>query len=125
MSKNYKWLKLFQLEYVKTAASMVIVKESNILEVWYLAFPKFFLCVLNKFDKNNERKQAHKKQRKAKKQKKTKNKKKTIKKKKKKSRSNIKIADDILHLMKFLVNTDKSTHPIIIQTIEIYNSKID
>ena len=40
MSENYKWLKLFQLEYVKTTASMVIVKESNILEeVWYLAFP--------------------------------------------------------------------------------------
>ena len=44
---------------------MVIAKESNILEVWYLAFFKFFLCVLNKFDKNSERQQTNKKQRKA------------------------------------------------------------
>ena len=45
-----------------------MAKESNILKS--LAFPKFFLCVLNRFDKNNEQKQADKKQRKANKQKK-------------------------------------------------------
>ena len=47
---------------------MVMAKESNILKS--LAFPKFFLCVLNRFDKNNEQKQANKKQRRANKQKK-------------------------------------------------------
>ena len=47
---------------------MVMAKESNILKS--LAFPKFFLCVLNRSDKNNEQKQANKKQRKANKQKK-------------------------------------------------------
>ena len=38
---------------------MVMAKESNILKS--LAFPKFFLCVMNRFDKNNEQKQANKK----------------------------------------------------------------
>ena len=47
---------------------MVMTKESNILKS--LAFPEFFLCVLNRSDKNNEQKQANKKQRKASKQKK-------------------------------------------------------
>ena len=61
-------VKLFWLEYVKISASMVMAKESNILKS--LAFPKFFLCVLNRSDKNNEQKQANKKQRKANKQKK-------------------------------------------------------
>ena len=58
-------VKIFWLEDVKTTASIVIAKESNILEVWYLAFFKFFLCVLNKFDKSSERQQTNKKQRKA------------------------------------------------------------
>ena len=62
LEKNIAKLQIFWQDYVKTNASMVIAKE--ILEVWYLAFLKFFLCVLNKFDKNNERKQTHKKQRK-------------------------------------------------------------
>ena len=44
---------------------------------------------------------------------------------KKISKSNIKIVDDIFHLMKFLTNTDENTHPIVIKTIEIYHSKID
>ena len=38
---------------------MVMAKESNILKS--LAFPKFFLCVLNRIDKNNGEKQANKK----------------------------------------------------------------
>ena len=56
-----------------------MAKESNILKS--LAFPKFFLCVLNRFDKNNEQKQANK------------NIEKQINKKKKKksSKNNIKI----------------------------------
>ena len=49
---------------------MVMTKESTILKS--LAFPKFFLCVLNRFNKNNEQKQANKKQRKANKKKKKK-----------------------------------------------------
>ena len=43
---------------------------------------------------------------------------------KKNTKSNIKTVDENLHLIKFLINTDESTHPIIIQTIEIYNLKI-
>ena len=70
---------------------------------------KFFLCVLNRFDKNNEQKQANKKQRKANKQ--------------KKFREQQKIADDILYLMKSLLNTGESTL-LIVKTIDIYNSKI-
>ena len=58
------------LEYVKISASVVMAKESNILKS--LAFPRFFLCVLNRFDKNNEQKQANK-NRKANKQKNSKN----------------------------------------------------
>ena len=92
---------------------MVTAKESNILEVWYLAFLKFFLCVLSKLIKTmKENKHTQK----------TREKQITNK---KNSKSNIKIVNDILHLMKFLINTDESTHPIVIQTIEIYNSKID
>ena len=87
---------------------MVMAKESNILRS--LAFSKFFLCVLNRFDKNNEQKQANKKQRKANKQ--------------KKFKEQQKIADDILYLMKSLLNTGESTLLIVIQTIDIYNSKI-
>ena len=49
-------VKIFWLEYVKTTASIVITKESNKSEVWHLLFLKFFLYVLNKFDKNNEMK---------------------------------------------------------------------
>ena len=56
VTKKAKNLENFWLEYVKTTVSVVIAKESNILEVWYPAFLKFFLCVLNQFDKNNERK---------------------------------------------------------------------
>ena len=56
VTKKAKNLENFWLEYVKTTASVVIAKESNMLEVWYPAFLKFFLCVLNQFDKNNERK---------------------------------------------------------------------
>ena len=40
---------------------MVIAKESNKSEVWYLAFLKFFLYIFNKFNKDNERKETHKK----------------------------------------------------------------
>ena len=112
MKKNIAKLqrvKIFWLEYAKTTASMVIAKE--ILEVWYLPFLWFFLCIWNKFNKNDERKQTHKRQRKGN--------------NKKISKSKIKIVDDIFYLMKFLINTDENTHPIIIQTIEIYHSKID
>ena len=44
---------------------MATAKKSNILRVWWLAFSKFFLCVLSKFDKNYEQKQVNKKLRKA------------------------------------------------------------
>ena len=47
---------------------MVMAKESNILKS--LAFPKFFLCVLNRIDKNNGENKQIKKQKRTNKQKK-------------------------------------------------------
>ena len=55
-------VKTFWIEYVKTTATMVIAKVSNKSEVWYIAFLKFFLYVLNKFNRNYKRKQRYKKE---------------------------------------------------------------
>ena len=39
-----------------------MAKKSDTLKVQYLAFPKFSVCLLNKFDEKNEKKHANEKQ---------------------------------------------------------------